>query len=165
MGRRRQTQTERHTQTTMLIIGFVVALAGISFAHQATGMVGAATADVTPLIQPYIDTYDSKMEDGMPDLVFVPLGDDVVVVVLTDLDRSYYGVIERGSLVLLEEGEVSSPTVIVRLTFDTLKALQYGDMTFDDAVHDGYISLSAKGFVRAIAVEKVLGSMDIYAIV
>jgi hypothetical protein len=161
---RRQKKTERHVQIFMLLLGLVGGIIGVSLAHGMTGMVGAATANVNPLVEPYLETYDAKIGDGMPDLVFLPLGDNVVSVRISDKDRSFYGLIEKGELAHFDEGLVERPTISVALDYDTLVALQYGDVTFDDVIGAGEVSLFGIGYIDLTFVEVVLGTVDVYAL-
>ncbi len=153
-------RTERHVQSWLLLLALIAGIVGVSLAQGFTGLTGAATADVSPFVKPYIEMYNAKMDKGLPDIVITPFGDRVVTIHITDLGRSFYAVVKRGKLTSLEEGVAKNPTTTIWLDYATLTALQYKDITFDDAVQQGRISLSSEYLVRADLDGLVLESID-----
>lgn len=153
--------TARHVQVSMLLLLLVTVLVGISLGVSYTGNTGAATTEVAAaLVAPFQKTYAAK-KAGLPDVVFTALGDEVIQVFVFDKEKYFYRVIEKGKLVLLEEGRVDNPTITVSLSSATLTALQYKEITLTTALQQGKVSLSSPKSIKPDNILLVLESIDI----
>ncbi|PIN78611.1 hypothetical protein COV16_05795 [Candidatus Woesearchaeota archaeon CG10_big_fil_rev_8_21_14_0_10_34_8] len=157
---KRSSATERHTQTFMLLVSLVVMITAFSLASSFTGQIQEETADVSTLLTPYVIAFNSK-EAGISDFVFTSLGDSIVKVYVSDIDKYFYGIIEKGELILLKQGNIKDPTITVQIETDTIKALQYKDTNIDDAIKDRLISFSSKTNVKSSDLAIVLESIDL----
>ncbi len=157
----RKERIARHMQPYALLLMLFAGFVGFALAVSYKGNTGAATADATTaLLAPFQKTYAAK-SSGMPDLVFTSLGDGVVQVFVSDKEKYFYGIIEKGKLILLEEGSVKNPTITVSLASTTLTALQYKDTTLATALQQGKMSLSSSASVDPADLLLVLQSIDL----
>jgi hypothetical protein len=150
----------------MLVASFLVILAAICLANTFTGITGAVTADDyfnNELLTTYKDTFNEKA-DGLPDVVFTFFGEEVVNIYLTDIEVTLYAVLQDDELVELEEGEQENPTIRIETTYDTVTALQYKEITLQEAIDDELITFSSDSFIKQAELSLVLGAIDIYEV-
>ena len=158
--------TPKHTKSIMLVASFLVILAAICLANTFTGITGAVTADDyfnNELLTTYKDTFNEKA-DGLPDVVFTFFGEEVVNIYLTDIEVTLYAVLQDDELVELEEGEQENPTIRIETTYDTVTALQYKEITLQEAIDDELITFSSDSFIKQAELSLVLGAIDIYEV-
>lgn len=158
---RRKERTARHVQVYALLLLLGTAFIAIALGVSYAGNTGAGTSEATAaLVAPFQKAFAAK-KAGLPDVVFTALGDDLVQVFVSDKETYFYGVIKKGTLVLLEEGAVQNPTAKVFLSSQTLTALQYGGITLSTAIREGKITLSSSSSVDSDHLLLVLESIDL----
>ncbi len=163
---KKKDSSARHLQFFQMIVVFFVALFALYLANTATNVTGAVTADdvfTEDLISEYKETYNEKAS-GLPDIVFTFFGEEVVNIYISDLDYHLYAVLEDGALIELEPGTQESPTIEVETTYDTIVALQYGELTLANAIDNGLVTFSSDSFVKKAELSVVLYSVDVYDI-
>lgn len=154
--------TPPHTKVIMLFVAFIVILCTICIANFFTGVTGAVTAELdSDLLSVYKETFNEKVQ-GMPDIVFAFLGEDVVNIYLSDIEVSLYALLKDDQLVELDYGTQENPTFTITTTYDTVVKLQQRDITFEYALDNELISFSSDSFVKRAELIVVLYSIDIY---
>ncbi len=161
MGKKKQ--TPRHTKVIMLFITLGVILGAVCLANFFTGVTGAVTADTLndEVLTAYTTVFNEKAK-GMPDIVLVFLGEEVVNIYLSDVDVSLYALLKDDQLIELERGTQEDPTITITTTYDTVVKLQQKDFTLDYALDNGLVSFSSPSFVKKVELAVVLYSIDIY---
>jgi hypothetical protein len=156
----------RHIQAGFLFFVVISGIFVLSVTNTVRGITGAVTAEEVfsdDLLSFYMDTYNEKAS-GLPDIVFIFFGEEVINIYVSDLDYNLYALLEDGELVELEPGTQESPTIEIETTYDTLVALQNDEMELSDAIDAGLLTFSSDSFVKEAELAVVLYSIDIYDI-
>ncbi len=156
MGIKKSKLKQQKTSTLFyIILAFVVALVGILLASTFTDITGEALA-----VSPF------TVQKISPDTAFTGVfertaGMTTATVTITD-KRAYYTVsLDGENLVAITKGVVENPDFTVSLDYYTLLALQYGEISLQDAIAAGDVKFSSVEAVSVEQLEVVVFSIDI----
>ncbi len=156
MGKKKSSSKQQKSSTLFyIILAFVVALVGILIASTFTDITGQALA-----VSPF------TIQETSSDTVFTGVfertaGMTTATVTITDKHAYYTLTLDGENLVVLTRGVIENPDFTVSLDYYTLLALQYDEISLQDAIAAGDVKFSSVEAVSLAQLDTVLSSIDI----